>query len=48
MIKRWFNCLFKPKIIPITEYDIIQNKIRIQNDSIKIITDSFKEKSINK
>ena len=48
MIKSWFNCLFKPKIIPITEFDILQNKIRIQNDSIKIITDSFKEKYINK
>ena len=48
MIKHWFNCFFKPKIkleeITFTEYDLIQNKIRIQNESIKIITDSFKEK----
>ncbi len=44
MFKCWFNFLFKPKIIPITEYDLILNKIRIQNDSITIITDSFKEK----
>ena len=47
MLKRLINCLFKPKIKPIelTELDILKNKIRISNEHINIITDSFKEKS---
>ena len=47
MIKCLINCLFKPKIKPmeLTELDILENKIRISNEHIIIITDSFKEKS---
>ena len=46
MIKCLINCLFKPKIKPmeLTELDILENKIRISNEHIIIITDSFKEK----
>ena len=44
------NCLFKPKIKPMeitefTEFDILQNKIRLSNEHISIITNSFKERS---
>ena len=41
------NCLFKPKIKPmeITELDILENKIRLSNEQIYIITNSFKERS---
>ena len=40
------NCLFKPKIKPmeITELDILENKIRLSNEPIIIISNSFKEK----
>ncbi len=46
--KRYFsNCLFKPKIKPIveiSELDILKNKIRLSNEYIIIVSDSFKEK----
>ena len=47
MIKCLISCLFKPKIKPIelTELDILENKIRISNEYIIIVSDSFKEKS---
>ena len=48
MIKLFFYYLFKPKIKPdiiITEYDLFENKIRIKNESIKVIYESIKEKS---
>ena len=47
MIKCFINCLFKPKIKPmeITELDILENKIRMSNEHIIIINNSFKEKS---
>ena len=47
MLKRLMNCLFKPKIKPmeITELDILENKIRLSNEHIIIISNSFKEKS---
>ena len=40
------NCLFKPKIKPmeITELDILENNIRLSNEHIIIINNSFKEK----
>ena len=50
MIKWLMKCLFKPKIKPMeinefTEFDILQNKIRLSNEHISIITNSFKERS---
>ena len=47
MIKCFISCLFKPKIKPIelTELDILENKIRLSNEYIIILSDSFKEKS---
>ena len=48
MVKRFFYYLFKSKIKPdkvITEYDLFENKIRIKNESIKVIYESIKEKS---
>ena len=47
MIKCLISCLFKPKIKPIelTELDILENKIRLSNEYIIILSDSFKEKS---
>jgi hypothetical protein len=49
MIKCLISCLFKPKIKPIeiTELDILENKIRLSNEHIIIINNSFKEKSVN-
>ena len=47
MIKCLISCLFKPKIKPIelTELYILENKIRLSNEYIIILSDSFKEKS---
>jgi hypothetical protein len=48
MVKRFFYYLFKSKIKPdiiITEYDLFENKIRLKNESIKVIYESIKEKS---
>ena len=47
MFKRLMKCLFKPKIKPIeiTEFDILENKIRLSKEYINILSDSFKEKS---
>ena len=42
-----YICLFKPKIKPIveiSELDILENKIRLSNEYVIIISDSFKEK----
>ena len=47
MWKRLMNCLFKPKIKPmeLTEFDLLSNKIRIDNEIVLNICESFKEKS---
>ena len=44
MLKRLINCLFKPKIKPIeiTEFDILENKIRLSKEYINILSDRTK------
>ena len=45
MLNYLLCCVLKPKVKPLTELDLIKNKIRIHNESLTIITNSFKDKS---